>query len=90
MSSPPRCRAFPAWPGCTRACSGRSAPTFPGAGSPASASRDGVTEVHVTLFFGAAVRETAARIRDVVAGVVGGTVNVTVEDVVAPTTTEIR
>jgi uncharacterized alkaline shock family protein YloU len=50
--------------------------------------QDGVTDVHVTLFFGFPVRETAARIRDVVIGVVGGTVNITVEDVVAPGGTE--
>ena len=49
---------------------------------------DGVTDVHVTLFFGTAVRETAAQIRNVVAGVIGGTVNVTVEDVVAPSSAE--
>ncbi|WP_193044025.1 Asp23/Gls24 family envelope stress response protein [Mycolicibacterium baixiangningiae] len=45
---------------------------------------DGVTEVHVVLHFGAAVRETAARIRDAVAPLVGGTVDVYVEDVTAP------
>ena len=49
---------------------------------------EGVTDIHVTLFFGFPVRSTAARIRDVVSGVVGGTVNVTVEDVVAPVSTE--
>lgn len=45
---------------------------------------DGVTDVHVALVFGTPVRETAAQIRDVVAGIVGGTVNVTVEDVASP------
>ncbi|NVN52804.1 Asp23/Gls24 family envelope stress response protein [Mycolicibacterium hippocampi] len=45
---------------------------------------EGVTEVHVTLHFGAPVRQTAAQIRDVVATMVGGRVDVTVEDVVAP------
>lgn len=50
--------------------------------------RDGVTDVHVTLFFDASVRETAARIRDAVADVVGGVVNVTVEDVVPPADVE--
>ena len=44
---------------------------------------DGVTEVHVTLTFGAAVRDTAARVRDAAAGVAGGVVDVTVEDIVA-------
>ena len=44
---------------------------------------DGVTEVHVTLLYGAAVRDTAALVRDAAAGVAGGVVDVTVEDVVA-------
>lgn len=57
---------------------------LPGRRVPGIRIGDGVTEIHVTLFFGAAVRETAARVREVVAGVVGGTVNVTVEDVIAP------
>lgn len=45
---------------------------------------DGVTDVHASLVFGPSVRETAAQIRDVVAEIVGGTVNVTVEDIAAP------
>ena len=44
---------------------------------------DGVTEVHVTLFYGVPVRDGAARVRDAAAAVVGGVVDVTVEDVVA-------
>ncbi|MDX1890719.1 hypothetical protein [Mycolicibacterium sp. 050158] len=44
--------------------------------------REELTEVHVTLYFGAPVRETAARVREVVGGIVGGPVDVTVEDVV--------
>lgn len=43
---------------------------------------DGVTEVHVTLRYGTPVRDTAARVRDAAAAVVGGVVDVTVEDVV--------
>jgi uncharacterized alkaline shock family protein YloU len=43
----------------------------------------GVTEVHVTLFYGVGVRDGAARVRDAAAAVVGGVVDVTVEDVVA-------
>ena len=61
---------------------------LPGRRIPGVRLSDGVTDIHVTLFFGFPVRQTAARIRDVVTGVVGGTVNVTVEDVVAPATTE--
>jgi len=39
--------------------------------------------VHVTLFFDVPVRQTAARVRDAAAGVVGGVVEVFVEDIVA-------
>jgi uncharacterized alkaline shock family protein YloU len=46
---------------------------------------DDLTEVHVALTFGAPVRETAARIREVVGTITQGPVDVTVEDVVAPT-----
>ena len=56
---------------------------LPGRRVPGVRIGDGVTEVHVTLFYGSAVRETAGRIRDTVAGLVGGIVDVTVEDVVA-------
>ncbi|MBJ7338818.1 Asp23/Gls24 family envelope stress response protein [Mycolicibacterium sp.] len=48
---------------------------------------DGVTEVHVTLLYGAPVRDTAALIRDAAARVAGGTVDVTVEDIVAASDT---
>lgn len=61
---------------------------LPGRRVPGVRLSDGVTDVHVTLFFGSPVRETAARVREVVTSVVGGTVNVTVEDVVAPGGTE--
>jgi uncharacterized alkaline shock family protein YloU len=44
---------------------------------------DGVTEIHVTLLYGASVRDTAAMVRDAAAAVVGGVVDVTVEDMVA-------
>ena len=57
---------------------------LPGRLVPGIRINDGVTDVHVSLTFGTAVRETAAQIRDVVAGIVGGTVNVTVEDIAAP------
>lgn len=46
---------------------------------------DGVTEVHVVLQFGSTVRDTAARIRDVVTAAVGGTVDVYIEDVTVGT-----
>lgn len=44
---------------------------------------DGTTEVHVTLFYGVPVRDGAVRVRDAAQAVVGGVVDVTVEDVVA-------
>jgi uncharacterized alkaline shock family protein YloU len=59
---------------------------LPGRRVPGIRIEGGVTDVHVTLFFGAPVRDTAARIRDVVTRSVGGVVNVTVEDVIAPVT----
>jgi uncharacterized alkaline shock family protein YloU len=58
---------------------------LPGRRVPGVRITDDVIEVHVTLFFGAPVRETAARIRTAVAPLVAsGRVDVTVEDVVAP------
>jgi len=56
---------------------------LPGRRVPGIRLGDDVTEVHVTLVFGAAVRETAARIRDVVGTIIGTPVDVTIEDVVA-------
>jgi len=47
---------------------------------------DDVTEVHVTLRYGAPVRDTAALVRDAAAAVTGGVVDVTVEDVVTEET----
>ncbi|QNG20066.1 hypothetical protein G4H71_14150 [Rhodococcus triatomae] len=40
------------------------------------------TEIHVALYVGAPIRETAGRIRDDVTALVGGVVDVTVEDIV--------
>ncbi|MEO3937704.1 hypothetical protein V3N99_13240 [Dermatophilaceae bacterium Soc4.6] len=47
--------------------------------------RPEATEVHVTLLFGAPVRETASAVRTAVALVVPGAVDVVVEDVESPT-----
>lgn len=49
-------------------------------------TRDGVTDVHVSLFYDAPVRDTAAQVRDVVAALTGTAVDVTVEDVLPRTT----
>lgn len=55
---------------------------LPGRRVPGIRIRDGATDVHVSLFFDATVGETAARIREAVAPLAGGIVNVTVEDIV--------
>ncbi|MBJ7339802.1 Asp23/Gls24 family envelope stress response protein [Mycolicibacterium sp.] len=41
------------------------------------------TDVHVTVHYGSPVADTAARVREATAAIVGGVVDVTVEDVVA-------
>ncbi|GLP78396.1 hypothetical protein TUM20983_55060 [Mycobacterium antarcticum] len=61
---------------------------LPGRRVPGVRIADGTTEVHVTLSFGSPVLETAARIRDVVGPLVGGSVDVTVEDVVETSTAQ--
>jgi uncharacterized alkaline shock family protein YloU len=61
---------------------------LPGRRVPGVRIGDDVTEVHVTLYFGVPVRETAARIRSAVAPLVtSDRVDVTVEDVVPAATT---
>ncbi|KAA0024729.1 Asp23/Gls24 family envelope stress response protein [Antrihabitans cavernicola] len=45
---------------------------------------DNGTEVHVSLEFGAPVRETASVVRNAVAPIVSGPIHVTIEDVVTP------
>ena len=47
-------------------------------------AEDGTAEIHVVLTLDVPVPATAARVRDAVATVVGGRVDVVVEDVVAP------
>jgi uncharacterized alkaline shock family protein YloU len=61
---------------------------LPGRRVPGVRITDDGTEVHVVLIFGIPVRETAERIRDAVAAVVEGRVDVTVEDVVALDSTD--
>lgn len=55
---------------------------LPGRRVPGVRLSDTGTDVHVTVFFNASVRDVAAQIRRVVALAVGSPVNVTVEDVV--------
>lgn len=47
-------------------------------------SDEGDAEVHVVLEFGASIQEATDRVRAAARGVVGGRVDVTVEDVAAP------
>ena len=49
--------------------------------------RDDVTEIHVVLSWGSPLLQTADRVRAAVSGLVTTPVEVTVEDVVGPTTT---
>jgi uncharacterized alkaline shock family protein YloU len=52
---------------------------------------DNSVEVHLTVAFDAPVRETAAAVRSAVAAMMpGATVNVTVEDMMAPTSESNR
>ena len=55
---------------------------LPGRRVPGVRIAEGRTDVHVSLVYGVPVRSTAARIRDVVANLIGGPVDVTVEDVI--------
>lgn len=43
---------------------------------------DAVTEIHVAVYYGASIRETVAQVRLAAAGIVGGIIDVTVEDVI--------
>ncbi|GAA4672018.1 hypothetical protein GCM10023226_05880 [Nocardioides nanhaiensis] len=47
-------------------------------------SEEGDAEVHVVLEFGSSIQEATDRVRAAARGVVGGRVDVTVEDVAAP------
>ena len=58
---------------------------LPGRRVPGVRFADTGTDIHVTVFFGAPVRDVAAEIRRAVGAAVGGAVNVTVEDVVPRT-----
>ena len=58
---------------------------LPGRRVPGVRITDTTVEVHITVFFDAPVRDTAAAVRSVVAAQLpGAAVNITVEDVVRP------
>ncbi len=61
---------------------GEAATYLPGRRIAGVRSNEDGTEVHVTLEFGVAVRETADAVRRTVAAMVDGPVHVTVEDIV--------
>ncbi|MFI8566336.1 Asp23/Gls24 family envelope stress response protein [Rhodococcus sp. NPDC078407] len=61
---------------------GEAATYLPGRRIAGIRSGENGTEVHVTLEFGVAVRDTADAVRRTVAAMVDGPVHVTVEDVV--------
>ena len=61
---------------------------LPGRRVPGIRTVGDVTEVHVSIVFDASVRDTAVRVRSAVSALTGGTVDVTVEDVVPGSTAE--
>lgn len=63
---------------------GEVATYLPGRQVPGIRFADNGTDIHVSLKFGAPVRETASVVREAVAPLVSGPIHVTVEDVVTP------
>lgn len=69
---------------------------LPGRTVPGVRFRGQVTDVHITVYFDADIRKTAALVRSALAHLIGGEINVTVEDVVpvpsppAPLASEVR
>lgn len=55
---------------------------LPGRRIPGVRITDAGADVHVTVYFDTAVRDVAAQVRSAVNAVIGGAVNVTVEDVI--------
>ena len=66
---------------------GETAPYLPGRRVPGVRLTENVTDIHLTLTYGAPVFATAQQVRTAVAALVPGPVNVTVEDVAPPTNT---
>jgi len=66
---------------------GETATYLPGRRVPGVRLTEDVTDIHLTLTYGAPVFATAQQVRTAVAALVPGPVNVTVEDVAPPTDT---
>ncbi len=66
---------------------GETATYLPGRRVPGVRLTENVTDIHLTLTYGAPVFATAQQVRTAVAALVPGPVNVTVEDVAPPTDT---
>ncbi len=66
---------------------GETATYLPGRRVPGVRLTEDVTDIHLTLTYGAPVFATAQQVRTAVAALVPGPVNVTVEDVAPPTNT---
>ena len=66
---------------------GETATYLPGRRVPGVRLTENVTDIHLTLAYGAPVFTTAHQVRTAVAALVPGPVNVTVEDVAPPTDT---
>ncbi len=66
---------------------GETATYLPGRRVPGVRLTEDVTDIHLTLAYGAPVFATAQQVRTAVAALVPGPVNVTVEDVAPPTDT---
>ena len=64
---------------------GETATYLPGRRVPGVRLTEDVTDIHLTLTYGAPVFATAQQVRTAVAALVPGPVNVTVEDVTSPT-----
>ena len=66
---------------------GETATYLPGRRVPGVRLTENVTDIHLSLAYGAPVFATAQQVRTAVAALVPGPVNVTVEDVAPPTDT---
>jgi len=66
---------------------GETATYLPGRRVPGVRLTEDVTDIHLTLTYGAPVFATAQQVRTAVAALVPGPVNLTVEDVTSPTDT---
>ena len=66
---------------------GETATYLPGRRVPGVRLTEDITDIHLTLTYGAPVFATAQQVRTAVAALVPGPVNVTVEDVAPPTNT---